>query len=492
MPRMELIAGDARDILVVLGPPRSASRRRGSDSAPTCRWAARSTRPGWTCSPRRPGRPHRGDAGRLHRRPARARRRRTRATLTIERVDPAWITAVAGLPETSIDAHRRAAGSTASRRRSADLPREEKPWIRELAGQVVVVLPGRRPRRRTSSSSGPCGDRAEPPADGYERSLRRQSVSCGTPGPASTPRATSTTSTAFRAGGVRMRDDEIDGGRRRARAVAPPPPVPLRHRHAVVGAPRRPSPGADFSPAAIRLATRARRGPRVRGRPLRRVEPVRPAGQPRRDLRRRVHVAWRAWLAARTSGRGPGSSPTSSRPGGDLLHHRGPPGRPGLRERGRRARRAAARLPVLGAPRPARRSRRRLVRRPGRRRRRGAPSTAGTTASARSSRRSSTPASCSRGCVEHPTSTGRPTSSSRPSRAAAWVLPRRHDGRAAADVLAAGARRPRLSREPGLEAERRPGRTARRLDELDEDAVARPRVDERDRALRPRDAAPCR
>ena len=27
-----------------------------------------------------------------------------------------------------------------------ELPREEKPWIRELAGQVVGVLPGRRPR----------------------------------------------------------------------------------------------------------------------------------------------------------------------------------------------------------------------------------------------------------------------------------------------------------------------------------------------------------
>ena len=37
-----------------------------------------------------------------------------------------------------------------------DLPREEKPWIRELAGRMVVLLPGRRPGARTSCSSGRC------------------------------------------------------------------------------------------------------------------------------------------------------------------------------------------------------------------------------------------------------------------------------------------------------------------------------------------------
>src|SRR5688572_6779984 len=56
-------------------------------------------------------------------------------------------------------------------------------------------------------------------------------------------------------------------------------------------------------------------------------------------------------------------------------------------------------------------------------------------------------------------------------------------GRAAADVLAAGdeARLTAGSDEP----ERAPGRAARGLDELDEHPVARARVDERDRTLRP-------
>ena len=56
--------------------------------------------------------------------------------LTIERVDPSWITAVARIADGSV-------GSIAGRwidlveEELGMLPREEKPWIRELAAQVV-------------------------------------------------------------------------------------------------------------------------------------------------------------------------------------------------------------------------------------------------------------------------------------------------------------------------------------------------------------------
>jgi hypothetical protein len=55
---------------------------------------------------------------------------------TIERVDPSWITAVARLSDASV-------GAIAGRwidlveEELGMLPREEKPWIRELAGQIV-------------------------------------------------------------------------------------------------------------------------------------------------------------------------------------------------------------------------------------------------------------------------------------------------------------------------------------------------------------------
>lgn len=55
---------------------------------------------------------------------------------TVERVDPAWITAIAHLADGQI-------GAIAGRwielleEEVGALPREEKPWIRELAGQLV-------------------------------------------------------------------------------------------------------------------------------------------------------------------------------------------------------------------------------------------------------------------------------------------------------------------------------------------------------------------
>jgi hypothetical protein len=55
---------------------------------------------------------------------------------TIERVDPSWITAVARIPDSSVDA---VAGRWIAlvEEELGMLPREEKPWIRDLAAQVV-------------------------------------------------------------------------------------------------------------------------------------------------------------------------------------------------------------------------------------------------------------------------------------------------------------------------------------------------------------------
>jgi hypothetical protein len=56
---------------------------------------------------------------------------------TIERVDPTWITAVARITDGSVDA---IAGRWIElvEEELGVLPREEKPWIRDLAAQVVT------------------------------------------------------------------------------------------------------------------------------------------------------------------------------------------------------------------------------------------------------------------------------------------------------------------------------------------------------------------
>ena len=138
MPRMELIAGDARDILVVLGaaqmdglvPERDryhAHLSLGGGIDPT--WldlfseAARVTLDADAPSDFIDARFELGAAD--------------DAGLTVERVDPAWVTSVAMIADTSIDA---LAGSWIDRLEEdmGALPREEKPWIRDLAGQIVA------------------------------------------------------------------------------------------------------------------------------------------------------------------------------------------------------------------------------------------------------------------------------------------------------------------------------------------------------------------
>lgn len=56
---------------------------------------------------------------------------------TIERVDPAWITAIARVDDREIDA---VAGRWIElvEEELGPLPREEKPWIRQLAAEVVA------------------------------------------------------------------------------------------------------------------------------------------------------------------------------------------------------------------------------------------------------------------------------------------------------------------------------------------------------------------
>lgn len=57
-------------------------------------------------------------------------------TVTVERVDPSWIGTVAMVPDSSLDG---VAGRWIDRLEEefGDIGGEEKPWIRDLAGQVV-------------------------------------------------------------------------------------------------------------------------------------------------------------------------------------------------------------------------------------------------------------------------------------------------------------------------------------------------------------------
>jgi hypothetical protein len=58
------------------------------------------------------------------------------AELIIERVDPGWVTAVARIPDSAVDA---LTGRWIDRieEELGTLPSEEKPWIRELAERIV-------------------------------------------------------------------------------------------------------------------------------------------------------------------------------------------------------------------------------------------------------------------------------------------------------------------------------------------------------------------
>jgi hypothetical protein len=56
---------------------------------------------------------------------------------SVERVDPSWITAVAMIPDGDLDGIAGRWIELVEDELGA-LPREEKPWIRDLAGRIVV------------------------------------------------------------------------------------------------------------------------------------------------------------------------------------------------------------------------------------------------------------------------------------------------------------------------------------------------------------------
>ena len=183
----------------------------------------------------------------------------------IERVDPTWISAVAMIADGDLDGIAGRWIELVEDELGA-LPREEKPWIRDLAGRIVSSA-ARPTAPPTSCSRGRCGDRRDA---GPRRVVRRQRSSSGTRGRRSMPAAISTTSTGSRPGGVRIRPYEIELIGDVARQVAPPPPVPLRDRHAVVGPARRAGHRRRPLARAIELARAAGRRARLPGRPLRR------------------------------------------------------------------------------------------------------------------------------------------------------------------------------------------------------------------------------
>ena len=137
-PRMELVAGEAREVLVVvsLDESRDAFHDRGRFDAylalgggvdPT--WLDLFAEAVRTVTDQ-DGPPDFLDA-RLDLGTA-----EPLSEITVERVDPAWIDTIARLPDSSLDG---IAGRWIDRLEEefGPIASEEKPWIRDLAGQVV-------------------------------------------------------------------------------------------------------------------------------------------------------------------------------------------------------------------------------------------------------------------------------------------------------------------------------------------------------------------
>ena len=367
--RMDLVAGDAREILLVIGtddlaalddrepvrrPPRARRRARPDLAGPVLRGG--------------PDRDRLPRPERLPRCPARARRARTRGRRAHDRagrsrLDHGRRPASRTAPSTPSPA----AGSTSSRRSSAMLPREEKPWIRDLAGPGRRVLPRRRPRAGRRCSPGRSDDAAT--ARNPRPIVRGQPLAVGRLDRGSTPRATSTTSTASRraASGSAPYEIEIVGD------VAGKTLLHLQCHFGIdtlswarLGARVT---GADFSPAAVELAATLAAD---LGFPEARFVESNVYDLPANldgDVRHRLHVARRARLAARHPRAGRGSSRTSSRRAASSSSPR--PTRSSRPSRTRASAPAScASTTRTGSTPTARLPGQGLVRRPGRRRRR--------------------------------------------------------------------------------------------------------------------------
>jgi len=137
--RMELIAGHARDVLVVVGTgDDGAFRDRDRFSAYLS--LSGGLDPTWLdyfAEAARAATDLDSPADFIDARTELGGSEEPAGTLTVERVDPGWVSAVARISDGELGA---IAGRWIDRLEEelGPLPGEEKPWIRELTGQVIA------------------------------------------------------------------------------------------------------------------------------------------------------------------------------------------------------------------------------------------------------------------------------------------------------------------------------------------------------------------
>jgi hypothetical protein len=137
--RMELIAGDARDVLVVVGTGEQGAFR-DRDRFGAYLSLSGGLDPTWLdyfAEAARAATDLDSPADFIDARVELGGSDEPSESLTIERVDPGWVSAVARISDDALGA---IAGRWIDRLEEelGPLPGEEKPWIRELAGQVIA------------------------------------------------------------------------------------------------------------------------------------------------------------------------------------------------------------------------------------------------------------------------------------------------------------------------------------------------------------------
>ena len=137
--RMELIAGDARDVLAVVGTGEQGAFRDRDRFAAYLSLSG-GLDPTWLdyfAEAARAATDLDSPADFIDARVELGGSDEPSESLTIERVDPAWVSAVAQISDDALGA---IAGRWIDRLEEelGPLPGEEKPWIRELAGQVIA------------------------------------------------------------------------------------------------------------------------------------------------------------------------------------------------------------------------------------------------------------------------------------------------------------------------------------------------------------------
>ena len=137
--RMELIAGEARDVLVVVGTGEEGAFG-DRDRFGAYLSLSGGLDPTWLdffAEAARAATDLDGPADFIDARTELGGSDDPSGTLTIERVDPGWVSAVARISDGALGA---IAGRWIDRLEEelGPLPGEEKPWIRELVGQVIA------------------------------------------------------------------------------------------------------------------------------------------------------------------------------------------------------------------------------------------------------------------------------------------------------------------------------------------------------------------